>query len=112
MRATARARPSAACGMPHWRRSKRHYVGVVNTADVDNEIRQFIVENFLFGDSSAAPKPDQQLVQSGLVDSTGILEIVSFLESKFAIQTADDELAAENFGTVATIARFVVTKKA
>lgn len=85
-------------------------VQLVNTTEVENEVRQFIIENFLFGDSSVAPKRDQQLVQSGLVDSTGILEIVSFLESKFAIQMADEELAAENFGTVATIARFVVKK--
>ena len=83
----------------------------MNNHDIENEVRSFIVENFLFGDSSAAPKADQPLVQSGLVDSTGILEIVSFLESRFAIQTTDDELAAENFGTVATIARFVVTKR-
>jgi acyl carrier protein len=83
----------------------------VNETEVESEIRKFIIENFLFGDASAAPKSDQQLVQSGLVDSTGILEIVSFLEAKFEIQTADDELAAENFGTVATITRFVLNKK-
>ena len=83
----------------------------VNDVEVQGEVRKFIIENFLFGDESAAPDPDQQLVQSGLVDSTGILEIVSFLESKYGVQTADDELAAENFGSVATIARFVVKKK-
>lgn len=83
----------------------------MNDLEVQETVRKFIVENFLFGDESAAPKPDQQLVQSGLVDSTGILEIVTFLESKFGVQTADDELAAENFGSVATIASFVVKKK-
>lgn len=87
------------------------YAACVNATDVENEITKFIIENFLFGDSTAAPKADQQLVQSGLVDSTGILEIVSFLESTFEIQTADDELAAENFGTVQSIARFVLEKK-
>jgi len=87
------------------------YAAGVNENEVESEIRKFIIDNFLFGDASAAPSSDQQLVQSGLVDSTGILEIVSFLESKFEIQTADEELAAENFGTVGTIARFVVNKK-
>ena len=83
----------------------------MNDTEVQGEIKKFIIENFLFGDASAAPAPDQQLVQSGLVDSTGILEIVSFLESKYGIETADEELAAENFGSVATIAKFVVSKK-
>jgi len=84
----------------------------VNESELQGEIKKFIVENFLFGDASAAPAADQQLVQSGLVDSTGILEIVSFLESRYGIATADDELAAENFGSIATIAKFVQKKKA
>ncbi len=83
----------------------------MNQIEVESEIRKFIIENFLFGDASSAPKSDQELVQSGLVDSTGILEIVSFLEGKFDVKTADEELAASNFGTIATIARFVMTKK-
>ncbi|MBX3210630.1 MAG: acyl carrier protein [Labilithrix sp.] len=83
----------------------------MNDVEVQGQIGKFIVENFLFGDASAAPSADQQLVQSGLVDSTGILEIVSFLEESFGIQTADEELAAENFGSIASIAKFVVNKK-
>lgn len=83
----------------------------MDSLDVQTEIRKFIVENFLFGDESAAPQFDQQLVQSGLVDSTGILEIVAFLESKYGVKTADEELAAENFGTISTIATFVAGKK-
>lgn len=84
----------------------------MSAADVEQEISKFIVDNFLFGDASAGvPKPDQQLVQSGLVDSTGILEIVAFLETKFGVKAADEELAAENFGTIATIANFVRAKR-
>ena len=80
-------------------------------ADVEREISKFIVDNFLFGDASAAPASDQALVASGLVDSTGILEIVAFLETKFGVHAADEELAAENFGTIATIAKFVLAKR-
>ena len=79
-------------------------------SEVQAEIRRFIVESFLFGDDNAAPSPDQLLVKSGLVDSTGILEIVTLLETRWGVQTADEELAAENFGSVAAIARFVVRK--
>lgn len=87
------------------------YSARVSDIEIQQAVRRFIIDNFLFGDESAAPKPDQQLVQSGLVDSTGILEIVTFLESKFGVQTEDDELAAENFGSLTTIARFVAKKK-
>lgn len=80
-------------------------------ADIERELSKFIVDNFLFGDATAAPIRDQQLVQSGLVDSTGILEIVAFLESKFGVAAADEDLVAENFGTIETIAKFVATKR-
>jgi acyl carrier protein len=78
---------------------------------VERTICSFIVEHFLFGDASTAPARDLPLVQSGLVDSTGILEIVAFLESEFGVQTADEELAVDNFGSIATIAQFVVAKQ-
>ncbi len=83
----------------------------MNEVEIRGRIRKFIIDNFLFGDESAAPSPDQQLVQSGLVDSTGILEIVSFLEQEYGIETPDDDLAAENFGSVSAIAGFVLRKK-
>jgi acyl carrier protein len=78
---------------------------------VERTICSFIVDHFLFGDASTAPARDLPLVQSGLVDSTGILEIVTFLESEFDVHTSDEELAVDNFGSIATIAQFVVTKQ-
>jgi acyl carrier protein len=78
---------------------------------VEQTISSFIVNNFLFGDASRVPARDLPLVQSGLVDSTGVLEIVTFLESEFGVHTSDEELAVDNFGSIATIARFVVTKQ-
>jgi acyl carrier protein len=78
---------------------------------VERTICSFIVDHFLFGDASAALAPDVPLVQSGLVDSTGILEIVAFLASEFDVHTSDEELAVDNFGSIATIAQFVVAKQ-
>ena len=78
---------------------------------VEQTICNFIVDNFLFGDISTTPAPDLPLVQSGLVDSTGILEIVTFLESEFGVYTSDEELAVDNFGSIAMIARFVVARQ-
>jgi acyl carrier protein len=79
---------------------------------VESAISRFIIDNFLFGDTSAAPAADLPLVQSGLVDSTGILEIVAFLESEFGVDTADEDLAVANFGSIATIVKFVLAKAA
>lgn len=77
---------------------------------VENAVSAFIIDNFLFGDTSAAPAADLPLVQSGLVDSTGILEIVAFLETRFGVQTADEDLAVDNFGSISTIVKFVLAK--
>jgi len=84
---------------------------VSSAAVVEKAISSFIIDNFLFGDTSAAPAADLPLVQSGLIDSTGILEIVAFLESAFGVQTADEDLAVDNFGSIATIVRFVLAKQ-
>lgn len=78
---------------------------------VERTICSFIVDHFLFGDASTTPARDLPLVRNGLVDSTGILEIVTFLESEFGVHTSDDELAIDNFGSIATIAQFVVAKQ-
>jgi acyl carrier protein len=83
----------------------------VSSAEVvESAIFSFIIDNFLFGDTSAAPAADLPLVQSGLVDSTGILEIVAFLENQFGVRTADEDLAVDNFGSIATIVKFVLAK--
>jgi acyl carrier protein len=78
--------------------------------DVQKEIRKFIIENFLFGDEAAAPRPEQSLVESGLVDSTGVLDVAAFLDKHFGVIVEDDELVAENFDSIQSISRFVVRK--
>src|SRR5262245_28104270 len=87
------------------------YASVTMTEDdVQRDTRHFIIENFLFGDESAAPDAEQPLVETGLVDSTGVLEVAAYLDTRFGVKTEDDELAAENFGSIQRIARFVVRK--
>lgn len=79
-------------------------------SEVRQEIRGFIVDTFLFGDESAAPQLEQSLVETGLVDSTGVLDVAAFLERRFGVAATDEELAAENFDSIERIARFVVKK--
>ena len=71
--------------------------------------REFIVENFLFGDGQQL-QDDTSFMESGIIDSTGILELITFLEEKYEIKIEDDELIPENLDNLQNVARFVSRK--
>lgn len=73
------------------------------------KIRIFVVENFLFGDD-ADLTDETSFLETGIVDSTGILELVEFLEQEFHIQISDEELLPENLDSITQIASFLLTK--
>ncbi len=75
-----------------------------------NQIRAFIVNNFLFGDGSSL-KDDISFLDSGIIDSTGILELVHFLEETYQIKILDNELVPDNFDSVLKIAKYLETKR-
>lgn len=79
---------------------------------VSSQIRAFIVDNFLFGDEDYALGDELSLVENDLVDSTGILEMVSFIEERFGITVADADIVPANLDSIARIAAFVTTKQA
>jgi acyl carrier protein len=86
-------------------------MGKVTDAEVRREVTTFIVENFLFGNAAEAPKPETSFLKTALIDSTGIVELADFLDSKFGISVADNEFVPENIDSVANIAAFVVRKQ-
>jgi acyl carrier protein len=77
--------------------------------DVLSSIRQFVAEKFPLARKRGIQDNDS-LVAGGIVDSLGILEIVTFLEESFAFTLDDDEVVADNFDTIAAIANFVIEK--
>jgi len=79
--------------------------------DVASQIRNFIVEDFLYGDTTVPLGEDESLLQKGLIDSTGILEVVQFLEGRFGIAVEDEELVPENLDSISAIARYVMRKQ-
>ncbi len=83
----------------------------VTVDEARKALTSFIVENFLFGNAAEAPAPETSFMETGLVDSTGVLEIVSFIEGKYGISVGDDEMIPQNLDSVASIAAFVVRKK-
>ncbi|HNT37272.1 MAG TPA: acyl carrier protein [bacterium] len=74
-----------------------------------DEIRGYIMENILFGDE---PKLEMDTLfhEGGILDSTGFLEIITFVEERFEIKIADSEVIPENLGTLRRISNFVETK--
>jgi len=72
-------------------------------------VRKFIVEYFLFGDDENL-NDHTSFIEDGVVDSTGILELVAFLEETFRIYVEDEELTPENLDCISNVERYVLSK--
>jgi acyl carrier protein len=75
------------------------------------EIRKFIAEKFFFGEDKNLPS-DASLLEAGIIDSTGVLELIAYLEEQFKIKVDDDELVPENLDTIAGVCMFLSKKTA
>jgi acyl carrier protein len=73
------------------------------------EIRRFIADKFLFGEDMKLGNGDS-LLEAGIVDSTGILELIDHLERSYGIKVSDDELVPDNLDSVSAIAAFLGRK--
>jgi len=73
------------------------------------KIRAFVIENYLFGEEGKLGN-DDSFMESGIIDSTGILELVRFLEATFAVKVADEELIPDNLDSINKIVAFLETK--
>jgi acyl carrier protein len=78
--------------------------------DIKSKVRDYIVENFLFGDGDGL-KEDTSFLAESIIDSTGILELVAFIEEQFEIKVADDELVPKNLDSLDNIAVYVQGKR-
>ena len=74
-------------------------------------LRQFIQENFLYG-QEVTFSDDASFLEQGIIDSTGVLELVLFLEEQYQITLEDDELVPENLDSIDNLARFLESKQA
>jgi acyl carrier protein len=77
--------------------------------EIKTKIRQFVIGNFLFGDDRGL-KDNSSFLEEGLIDSTGIVELVSFIEEEFSITVADMELLPENLDSINNIATYLRKK--
>lgn len=77
--------------------------------EVKENIKEFVVENFLFGDGDKI-KNDTDFFETSIIDSTGILELVCFVEESFNVIISDEEIVQENFSSIDRVADFVEKK--
>lgn len=76
---------------------------------IDDRIRDFVLKHFPLARKNGL-KPEDSWLESGLIDSLGILDLVHFLEQEFSIQVSDEELLPENFQSLISVADFVRKK--
>lgn len=73
-------------------------------------VRQFVIDNLLFGEGAETFSDDDSFLEKGLVDSTGMLTLVEFVAETFGVSVDDDEIVPENWDSVNRIAKFVKAK--
>ena len=76
---------------------------------IENEIRKFIEENFILEGEDHLGEEDS-LLEKGIIDSTGVLELVAFLEETYQFKIKDEELVPENLDSIKNISQFIQTK--
>ena len=80
-------------------------------ADVRADIRRFIADNFIMGASDVSLGDGDSFLDHHVLDSTGFLELIGFLEEKYAIFISDAEMVPENLDSVDSIAQFLARKR-
>jgi len=77
---------------------------------VREELRRFIIDNFLFGVEDSQFSDDDSFLEKGLIDSTGVLELVAFIEEQYGIRFQDDEIIPENLDSINKLIQFLNKK--
>lgn len=79
---------------------------------IKEAVRAFVVENFLFGDAAHPFSDTDSLIENGIIDSTGVLELVAFIEERYGVVVADADIVPANLDSLAHISAFIASKTA
>jgi acyl carrier protein len=80
--------------------------------DVKDQIRHYVVENLLFGSDGIALQDNTSFLKEGIVDSTGVVELVLFVEETFGIEVDDDDIVPDNFDSIGNLATYITRRRA
>ena len=75
------------------------------------KLREYVFDNFLFTDEENALGNDDSFMEKGIIDSTGILEVITFIEEDFGITVKDEELIPENLDSINNLSAFIQRKR-
>lgn len=78
--------------------------------EVDSKLVQYFASNFPLGGDVSALDPGASLLEAGVIDSTGVLELLSFIESEFDLVVPDEDLVPENFDSLDAIGRYIAER--
>lgn len=77
---------------------------------IESILRNYILDNFLFTDDQSELSSDDSFMEKGIIDSTGILEVIHFLEEEFNVHVEDDEMIPENLDSINNLKSFIEIK--
>lgn len=77
---------------------------------IEQEVRQFLRDNFPLSADGVTLDREDSLIEVGVIDSTGVLELIGFIEERYEVEIADEEVLPENLDSIANITRFVGAK--
>ena len=77
---------------------------------IETDVREFVTDNFLFGRTNVLLDGDDSLLEEGLIDSTGVLELVTFIEDRFDVTVEDEELVPDNLDSINRLITFIEGK--
>jgi len=77
---------------------------------VEQKVRDYILDNYLFTDDQSALSNDDSFLDKGIIDSTGIMEVIFFLEEEFGVQVDDEDMVPENLDSVKNIVAYIERK--
>lgn len=75
--------------------------------EIENQLREYIIDNFMFADDDGQLTSKASLFDNGIIDSTGVLDLVSFIEETYEIQVEDTDLVPENFDSLTNIRTYI-----
>jgi acyl carrier protein len=78
---------------------------------VKQQIKTYVAENFMFSSNGFDLDEDESFLEAGVVDSLGVLELVTFVEETFAVKVADEEIVPDNFDSVEKLSAYIERKK-
>jgi acyl carrier protein len=81
-----------------------------NTKSIEQDVREFLRDNFPLSADGVVLEREDSLIEVGVIDSTGVLELIGFIEERYEVEIADEEVLPENLDSIANITRFVGEK--